>query len=108
MLKLRGHLSSVFAKKLTKHWPWRQNQGSAFLKFIENFKKIVKNSENPPHRLSVPGRARSPGMDTQHGYAFTNIQWGRFWSPLPQNHRFASPRQVILALDFRCFLNFAF
>ena len=36
MLKLRRHLESAFAKKLTKHWPWRQNQGSAFSKFIKN------------------------------------------------------------------------
>ena len=32
--KFRGSLESDFVKKLTKHWPWRQNQGSAFWKFI--------------------------------------------------------------------------
>ena len=32
--KFRGSLESDFVKKLTKHWPWRQNQGSAFWKVM--------------------------------------------------------------------------
>ena len=62
---------------------------------------------NPPHHLRCLGvleqQAWIPSMD-----AFTNIQWGRFLGSGAENHRFASPRQVILAFDFRCFLNFAF
>ena len=47
-------------------------------------------------------------MDTLHGYAFTNIQWGRCWRSGAQNQMFAPPRQVILALNFQYFLSFDF
>ena len=38
--KFHGSLGSDFVKKLTKHWPWRQNQGSAFYNFSKKYKKI--------------------------------------------------------------------
>ena len=38
--KFRGSLESDFVKKLTKHWPWRQNQGSAFEDFSKKSEKI--------------------------------------------------------------------
>ena len=34
MSKCRQTLQSNIAKKLRKHWPWRQNQESAFSKFL--------------------------------------------------------------------------
>ena len=37
--KFHGSLESDFVKKLTKHWPRRQNQGSAFYNFSKNLKK---------------------------------------------------------------------
>ncbi len=36
-------LDSEFVKKLTKPRPWRQNQGSTFLKVIKNIEKNAKN-----------------------------------------------------------------
>ena len=41
--KFRGSLESDFVKKLTKHWPWRQNQGSAFWKIIIFFIFFLKS-----------------------------------------------------------------
>ena len=40
--KFRGSLESDFVKKLTKHWPWRRNQESAFYNFSKHLKKYDK------------------------------------------------------------------
>ena len=34
-----------FIKSVTKHWPWRENQGSALQNFINKSLKIVENNK---------------------------------------------------------------
>ena len=40
--KHRQHIKTDLAKKLTKHWPWRQNQGSIFFCMGDFSEKITK------------------------------------------------------------------
>ena len=63
--KRRRNMKNDLAKKLTKHWPWRQNQESAFSKILIFSIILVKNY----HFLAT---------SIQEGFW---VRFGRVWGP---------------------------